>query len=381
MKKRNYILLALVLLLVFTGCKKQVIKPESVLDTPENHYIMGVRALDKDNFQVAYDEFQRAIGINKKSQYGHLGMALYHGRKADFKNADKAIAKAVKLSKKAIPVEIVRARLITMKKGEEWLVETEKVFKKIFKKEPNNPEARFYMGMSYRDAFKFGSAAGQFQKVLEIKNNSWMDDADFQWKLMNDIQRAMPGTKYGKKIALMPKLDRSDFAVLLVEEFKLIEVIKKRRREVYDTTFKTPEQMAKKAAEKAGEPTDLTSHWAKNWVKEVLALDIRGLKPFPDGLFKPDMFMTRANFAQSIEDLIVLIDNDAAVTKKYIGETSHFPDVRSDYYAYNSIALVVDRGVLEVKSLKGEFLPEATISGAEALLAIRALQNALRLTF
>ncbi len=381
MKKRTIVFVVIALLALFVGCKKQVIKPESVLDTPENHYIMGVKLLDKEQYDAAYQEFERAIGMDKKSQYGHLGMALYFGAKKDFKKSEKSIKKAEKLSKKAIPVEIVKARLIVMKKGKDWLKNAEKVFNKILKKEPKNAEALYYLGMSYREAFAFGKAGSVFKKVVEIKNNDFINEANAEWKLMNDIQRAMPGTKYGKKIALLPKLDRADFTVLLIEEFKLENVIKNRRKDIYDTSFKTPEQLAASTKEKSTYSADIEAHWAKNWIKEVLQLNIRGLKPFPDGSFKPDMSMTRANFAQAIEDLIVLIDNDTSVTKKYIGESSHFPDVRSDYYAYNSIALCVDRNILETKSLRGEFHPEDTISGAEALLAIRALQNALRLTF
>ncbi|MCD6578836.1 S-layer homology domain-containing protein [bacterium] len=379
--KNKVLLLFFVVLLVFAGCKKQVIKPESVLDTPENHYRMGVRLLDNNKLPDAFTEFDRAIKMNRKSAWGYLGMSLYYGAGKDFKNAKKNISKAERLSKKATPVELVKARLIVMKKDEDWLKNASKIYNKILKKEPKNAEAWYYIGMANRDAFAFGTAASKFKKVMEIPNNEYIERADKEWKLMNDIQRAMPGTKYGKKIALLPKLDRSDFAVLLVEEFKLINVLKKRRPKFYDTSFKTPDQLAKGTAAKNTVPADITSHWAKNWIKEVLNLNIRGLKPFPDGSFKPDMIMTRANFAQAVEDLIVLIDNNTKVTKKYLGENSHFPDVRSDYFAYNSIALCVDRGILQVKSLNGEFGPDDTISGAEALLAIRALQNALRLTF
>ncbi len=381
MKRNTILVIIAALFLVFTACKKQVIKPESILDTPENHYRMGVRLLDKDALEDANSEFDRCIGMDKKSEWGYLGKALYFGKKGDFKMAGKNIEKAVKLSKKATPVQIVKARLIVMAKGDKWLENAEKIFAEILKKEAGNAEAHFYLAMAYREAFEFGKAADSFKKVIEIPNNEYIEEADREWKLMSDIQRAMPGTKFGKQIALRPKIDRSDFAVLLSEEFKLAEVIKKRRPKIYDNSFKTPEQLTKQGTEKGKIPPDAEKHWAKNWIVEVMQLDLRGLKIFPDGNFNPDMFMTRANFAQTVEDLIVLIDNDTSVTKKYIGENSHFPDVRSDYFAYNSIALCVDRGILAVKDLRGEFGPEDTISGAEALLAIRALQNSLRLTF
>ncbi len=45
------------------------------------------------------------------------------------------------------------------------------------------------------------------------------------------------------------------------------------------------------------------------------------------------------------------------------------------------MALMVDRGIMKAETLSGEFQPEGTMSGADALLAIRQFQNALRLEF
>jgi len=97
--------------------------------------------------------------------------------------------------------------------------------------------------------------------------------------------------------------------------------------------------------------------------------------------FRPDEPITRANYARVNEGILVLITGDRRLSTQYIGETSPFPDVRSDSYAYNAIALNVDRGIMSADKLTGRFSPDETISGAEALLIVRELQNAVRMEF
>jgi len=72
---------------------------------------------------------------------------------------------------------------------------------------------------------------------------------------------------------------------------------------------------------------------------------------------------------------------DESLATKYLGEASRFPDVRSDNFSYNAIALMVDRGIMSADRMTGEFKLNAKMSGADALLAIRDFQNALRITF
>jgi hypothetical protein len=69
------------------------------------------------------------------------------------------------------------------------------------------------------------------------------------------------------------------------------------------------------------------------------------------------------------------------LSSRYIGETSRFPDVRADHFSYNAIALSVDRGIMRPDSVSGRFRPSDPVSGAEALLIIRELQNAVRMEF
>jgi hypothetical protein len=81
------------------------------------------------------------------------------------------------------------------------------------------------------------------------------------------------------------------------------------------------------------------------------------------------------------QSIILMITSKSSLATKYLGEPSRFSDVRSDHYAYNAIALNTDRGIMAADKISGAFRPTDSVSGADALVIIRELQNALRMEF
>ena len=79
--------------------------------------------------------------------------------------------------------------------------------------------------------------------------------------------------------------------------------------------------------------------------------------------------------------MIVLITQDRGLLTRFIGEASGFRDVRADYWAANAIALVASRGIMSADQISGDFDPDGSIQGADALLVIRRLQNELQIQF
>jgi len=228
----------------------------------------------------------------------------------------------------------------------------------------------------------FSDAEAAFAKVVGFKDE-WSAPASEQWDLVKKIIMAAPITEKGKEIALIAQIDRADMAVLFMEELKLPELLQKKRPPQYETGFKPPEDVTQyKPSETtiAQEPiaTDIEGHWAASWLKEIIAID--GMETFPDHTFRPDELVTRADYAGFLQHIIVLVTGDQSILTKYLGETSHFPDMRSDNWAYNAAVLCVDRGIMKTK-MDGSFGPMESVSGADALLVIRDFQNALRQTF
>jgi len=387
MKYKFRIFGALVLalfMLTIVGCGTKAIKEESVLDTPENHFNQGMRLFDRGDMTAAFNEFNRAKALNPEFGLAFSGMALVYAKQGDFAKAYEFADKGISKNDKSIDAHIIKGRVITMeRKGEDWVEKAARSFERAIKIDPNSSKAWYYLGITYKEGFDFGKSVDAFRKVIELKG-PYSEEANNEWELVQKIERAKPGTKVGAKIALIPQIDRADLSVLLMEELKLMTLIEKKRPKTYDTGFRAPDDPTKMDATtvtKMAAATDIQGHWAENWVKEILAAEVAGLEPYPDHTFKPDQSITRANYAQVMQGIMIIVTGDEDLATKYIGEQSRFPDVSGTHFAYNAMALMVDRGIMKADKISGAFKLNDTMSGADALLAIRDFQNALRITF
>ncbi|MFH0921201.1 MAG: S-layer homology domain-containing protein, partial [Fibrobacterota bacterium] len=226
-------------------------------------------------------------------------------------------------------------------------------------------------------AFKFRDASDQFRKVLDL-NKEYTAEADREWKIMQDIERAAPGSKVGMKIALIEKISRADVAALFISELDAVRLVEKKRPKNYDTGFKAPSDSRTLAGDslvKADRLSDIQGHWARNFITDVVDLQIRGLEPYANHTFCPDTLITRGEYALMLEDMLIAILREPTLATKHVGaETSRFPDVNPGAPYYNAICNMADKGVLSA-NLKSEFEPLRTVSGTEALLAIRQLKE------
>jgi tetratricopeptide (TPR) repeat protein len=377
--------LVTVLALVAVGCVKPA-PPTSVMDTPEYHYKSGLKYLDKDQIDDAMRSFDRAIALDPKSPLGYIGKGLAFGKKGDFKAAFENMEKA-KGYDKGVESRIGMIRLYGMqmaaapKKVKDLVGDAEGEYKSARSKAPDSGALHYYMGITYKMALDFEKAGELFKKVLEI-NKDFTAEANAEWAVIQKIQRAAPGTEIGKKIALIDKIDRADVAALFVQEMDLEKLFTKRGTKTYDTTFKAPEETTTRFSPdktvKMEPATDIADHWLKSSIDTVLTLQVRGLEAGPNHTFEPDKLITKAEFALMLEDILVKVSGDEKLATKYIGATSLFPDVRNDHYAFNAIMIVTSRGFLEADKATGEFKPNAPVSGADALLAIREFKNQLK---
>lgn len=389
------IFLTLAAILVIAGCGPKPIKEESVLDTPENHFNRGMLEYERDELPAALSEFERAKALDPDYAEAYAGMGLVYAKQAVkskdekvtselFKKAYTFVDRGLDKNDKSLDCRIIKGRIITMeRKGEteDWVKRAVKEFEKAIEINPNSPKAYYFMGNTYKEGFQFRQAANAYSKVISMKT-AYAKEADEQYALVQKIERAAPGTKIGMKIALIPAIDRADLAVLLMEELKLMEIIEKKRPKTYDTGFQAPDdptQMTTSATTEMAAVTDIDKHWAKNWIKDIV--EARGMEPFPDHTFRPDEKVTRAEYAGIMQNVLIMATGDNGLATRYIGEASRFPDVNSNHFAYNAIALMVDRGIMKAQTLTGEFNLNGKMSGADALLSIRQFQNALRMEF
>jgi tetratricopeptide (TPR) repeat protein len=366
-------------LLGLAGCAEEPVKPEAALDTPEHHYSTGLRLLDKDDHDGAMKEFQRAVALDPDYAPGHAGTGLVYGFKGMYPEAYDAIKKAKKLQNDPMIVaQVVKIRVLAMERKEGWLEEAEDEFKDGRKKDQNSPALHFYMGKAYRVGLEFDKAAEHFKTVLDL-NKDFVGEADKEWRLVQKIQRAAPGTKIGKQIALIDKISRADVAALFIEELRIDRLFEKKGK-TFDPSFKAPGQKFEADKIVAMEPaTDIATHPLKADIDTVVKLGVRGLEPSPDHKFEPSKSITKAEYAIMLEDIMIRITGDEKMATQYFGQKSLFPDVRPDVYYFNAAMILSSRGILEADKTTGEFGASQPVTGADALLAIRMFKESLKI--
>jgi hypothetical protein len=229
------------------------------------------------------------------------------------------------------------------------------------------------LGQVLLRAYDFNGAEASFAKALELEPTS--TEARREWDRTVKIRQASPGTAVGRRIALADPITRGELAALLATELNIETQLRKRRPELFDPSFRPPTSPpagpAASAAPVASEVTDTTGHWARNAVDLVVKLNL--MDPYPDRTFRPDEPVTRASLARTLEQVLVVAANDPALRTRYLGQTSPFPDVRSDHFAFNSAVVVTTRGLMEAERPSGAFRLVTPVSGPDALLAMRKL--------
>jgi len=369
------------LTMALLACGPELRKPVSAMDTPEHHSISGLRLLEQDKYSEAGREFTLAIQISPEFSQAHAGLALVKAYTADHQGAADSIKMAWKYANtrdEKLFVHISRIRLFykgMINKG--WLYDARDEFDRALKIDPQSSAAFYYMGIAYISALDFNQAGQMFRQVIDLKKE-YVKEADGAWNLTQKIQRAMPGTLVGKKIALLQRITRADVAALFMEELKIDNLYKRRSIKTFDTSFKDPDK-SKTAAAMPAMPKDIADHPLKVDIEGIIGIGVRGLETYSDGLFHPGEFIDRATYAMMIEDILIKVTGDNSLATKFIGQVSPFPDLRSDLPYFNAVMVVTSRGIMGVKDFtSGEFSPLGDVPGVDALLIIRKFQEELK---
>jgi tetratricopeptide (TPR) repeat protein len=353
------------------------------MDTASHHTSVGAKYLEQGKYAEAAKQFDLALSLDPTYAGAHAGMAVTRAYEGDMRAALDAVKLAKKYAKTkddTIAANCAAIRVHTLNPGDKkWLAHAFEAYEEALRVDANAPAPYFFMGQAYKAALDFPKAGQMFTRVLELKGD-YVGQADNEWRLVQKIQRAMPGTEAGKKIAILDKITRADAAALFMEELKLDKLYQKRSPKAFDTGFKDPEA-AKAASAAGGGPTasDIAEHPLKADIEGVLGVGVRGLENYPDGSFHPQDFVDRAAYAMMIEDILVKITGDETLATKFIGAASPFPDLRSDLPYFNAVMVLTSRGIMEVVDMaSGEFAPLKPVTGPDALLIIRKMREELK---
>ncbi len=355
-------------------------KAESVLDTPENHYIQGVKYLKNNDLTNAEREFNLSKGLKNDFAPAYEGLAIVAIEKGNLKKADDLIDKALDFDGDWTPAMIADGRLSTAK-GEyedaidefQDAIEDTEDSKTVKNKKEVLKDAHYWMGVAYKSWGKYIKAQEAFQSVLKIDNTDTR--ASLAIKELAEYQAAVAGQSPElRKIAAQKEITRSDVAVLFVSELPLDKIFRK-----------SPAQSAVKFAApgtsimgKKEDGTDTNwpidvpqTHWAKTYIDKALKSGI--MVKYPDGTFKPDEKVNRAEFALLIQHFLVKAYDDQSIETKHFGDTSPFADILNTAPIFNATMVVSTRGIMTGMD-DGTFKPTAVVSGAESLNIIRNLK-------
>ena len=363
------------------SCTPQLRKSAAELDTPEHHVYSGLRCLTEKNYDQARQEFELALQLAPRYSQAHAGIALAKAYQGDHQKAALAMQDAWKYAKtkeEKIFVRVGRIRLLALGRGDkDWLDQAREEFDEAIKLDAKQAASYYYMGAAYKTALDFDQAGRMFKQVLDI-NNEFVKEADAEWNMVQKIQRAMPGTITGKKIALLESISRADAAALFMEELRIDNLYKKRTLKTFDTSYQDPDK-SQNSTVAPSMPGDITDHPLRTDIQGIIGIGVRGLETYPDGRYHPDAFVNRAAYAMMVEDILIKITGDNALATKFFGQVSPFPDLRSDQPYFSAVMTLTTRGIMEVKDItSGEFAPLGPVSGVDALLIIRKFKEELK---
>ena len=365
------------------GCGPKNITPQSVVDDPGVHVSQGKRLLNRSDLTGAQAAFERARGINPEYAPALAALALVAIEREQWETAERLVREAKEKDSRCVDAYVAQIRLLSRQQPgsnwflmrEDWITRVDEEAEDALEVSPNNDEVLYYYGVAQKRALQFDNAGRTFAAAINA-NGDYQARADEQWKLIQKIQRAAPGTRLGKKVALVDVLNRAELAVLFVDEMRLEEVLNNRAPITYDNPQR---ELTLTPGDQVQIPADIGGHWAESFLRDAVRLGAVG--PKPNGSFEPDAPVTRAEFAYLCQNMIVMITQDQSLLTRFIGEQSQFPDVRADNWAANAISLVASRGIMTGDTITGRFEPDGNITGADALLMIRQLKNTLRLRF
>ena len=396
MRSGKLFIAGLFAVLLIAGCGPKGAAPLSVEDTPPNHYLRGMELVDEGKVSEAEARFARALELDPKYAPGFAGMGLVAAlsvqaqpdaghRKVEVEKFRKLLDTAesrAKTSEDKFVVAVTAIRAETAAKDGKWIKAADKWYGKgyVIKKidEGSLPYYRnaealdYFMGKAWFEAGEYAKAKELLGNVVGKDVGKWHRKANALYARAQKIERAMANytvTDVSKAIAAKERVSRADVAALMDSELNLDKLFAGRLS-------------AKPVPEASFVPADIVDNPFKAEILDVLKWNIRGLEPVYDPaskaeLFKPAEPVTRKEMALALEDVLIKVSGDESLANKYFGqESSPYADVKPTQACYNAVVNAVSRNLMET-DLSGAFRPDADLDGAELLLAVVRLRNAV----
>jgi len=326
------IIFSIVLLLfISSSCSSKLEKNEKTIQfEARNCYLQGKTKINVDSIQSAEKYFQQALQINPFFAPAYEGLGLVAVEKGENDLAISLFRKSLSLDANWVPAEIGLLQVGINKGQYERVIDKgDKIISDLYVNQ-NNQMIQKLLIEDVQHWKKIAIKKRQTSLIYQLGN----------WESLKNLQEK----EY---------ITRTDFTIAFVDIFSP-EIYKIPVNEFYKAEDISP---------------DMTFY---QQIEMVIKYDI--IIPFPDGLFKPEHIMKRAEVALIINKFI----NKINIQKfKFDGISCTISDISVFSPIYRPINKVVKMGIMECLS-GSKFNPDSTISGYELLQILFRLQNIIK---
>lgn len=346
-------------------------RPEmDALDRSGYNYNMGLREMERGQEQAAIRQFREGIGVNPKdpSNYEMLGILL--ARNGEEQRALDTLATARKLSHSDLSSIIATGRAYTelqrTREAIQWLHRAER-------KWPESPELKRWLAVAYEKAGRYGEADVAFEASLRIAPNP---EVEREWKAHQQQRRATNLTNIAEGLSDRPTVTRAQAAALFLVELDLERLMPTRGSYLNPGQLMSgpPPYVVQERRAEAGTAPDVTEHWAREAIEQVVAMGIMKLNA--SGYFESERPVRRVELAHMTRRLMALAAGNDEIGNISENMISPLEDVSSYSPDFGAVMLASSHGVLCPRS-PGHFEPSEPVAGAEMILAIHALRETL----
>jgi len=359
------------------GNKKRIAPPVIVPVDEATEAAIGL--LWRGLYNDADREFDWALRQNSKNARASIGRALIQGYLGNFDEAFGFLKNGCKYAKEnddRLFCYEVTIRLHTLdKRDKQWFQKAREAFVAGNKIDPRVSRPYFYMALACKENMYFDEAESLFQEVID-RNREYVRESQHQLKQLEDIYDAMPDTKAGQNIALKRRISRADCAALIIEEMKFGHMIE--AQAVLQGEGKDFKKLKKPEKTKnfSSSAKDINNHPFAIYIENALSLNLAGLGTYTDGMFRPEEYLNRGGFAIIIAAMMEKISPEKIRLSAHI--PSPFADVQETSPFYEAVTVVTSQGIMDARdTTKREFAPLGSLSGTEALLALKKLKKIL----
>jgi len=225
------------------------------------------------------------------------------------------------------------------------------------------------LGNVFQRGLNLSRALEAFDRAQALGKEPVKDLAG-QVRRVRTVRSYAPRSPLGKQLGLKSRINRGELAALLIQELRVDRL----RAEHGPATWRP--EMDKKGAKPV--PTDIAGSSKSADIQNVLGLGIRGLELFSDSTFRPDAFVSRAEFVVVIEDILTRATRDQTLPTQLLGKTPRYTDVSADAWYQSAADLARGLGLFAPAPEEDQhFKPLVDVTGLEALGAFRLLKKNL----